>query len=240
MDVVVPIGTRFNKRKRNPSIGPRKKPRLWRQGALRGQAAFQGSYANRSSSYGLNQGNHGPELKDIETAVTGASLDTTGSVTLLNGVAQGQDLTDRIGRKFSMKSILLRFTVIYGAAAVSGSIARWLIVYDKQTNGVAPAVLDVLTVGSPTAFNNLTNRDRFIVIYDKIHNIGTGPANDNGFSYVMKYRKCNLETTNGGTGATVASIATGGLFLIGVSDRPAGTTAPRFESASVRVRFTDD
>lgn len=239
MEVIVPV-SRFNKRKRDSWAGPNKKPRLYRQNAIVGKAAFARSYANKPSSFSLNQGNHGPELKDIDTDVIAGTFNTTGSVILLNGVAQGSEFNTRIGRKFLMKSLLLRFTIFQGSTAVLPSQARWMVVYDKQANAGTPAITDILDSASAVSFTNLTNRDRFIIIYDKIHTIGATTGTDNYMQYVKKYRKMNLEVTNGGVGATAASIQTGALWLVTCGDRPAGTTAARFEAALTRVRFTDD
>lgn len=190
--------------------------------------------------YGLNQGNHGKELKDVDTDISALSFTTTGSVTLLNGVAQGTDFTNRVGRKFNTKSILIRMVITSGSTATANHIARWMIVYDKQVNGSLPAVTDILTSASISAPNNLNNRDRFVVILDKQHNIGATGANDNAKVFMKKYRRCHLETTNGGTAATIGSIQTGGLYFVAVGSAAAGTTAPIFDSGICRIRFTDD
>lgn len=239
----MPIGSRFtNKRRRSSGKGVfvgRKKRRTM-SGVMRGPVRALGPPGGPRGFYGLNQGNHGPELKDIDTDISAGVYDTTGSVILINGIAQGTDFNTRIGRKFQMKSLLLRFSVQRGSTATTAALARWMIVYDKQANAVAPAVTDILVTANAAAFNNLSNRDRFIVIYDKILVIGGTTGNDNSLMYQKKYRKMKMEVTNGGTGNTIGSIATGALFLVTVGSVAAGTTAPAMSAAVARVRFTDD
>jgi len=241
----VQIGSRFNrnrmpKRKRMSTreFAGRKRRRLVR-GTFRAPAK-RIAPPRTGGFYGLNQGNHGKELKDIDTDVTAVTINSTGSVTLINGVAQGTDFTTRVGRKFNMKSILIRFLIYFGSTSILPSAVRWMIVYDKQANGAAPAVTDILDAATVTSNNNLSNRDRFLVVFDKIRVLGATAANDNSMFYVKKYKRMAMETTNSGTGATVGSISTGALYLVMVGDRTAGTTAARFESGGVRIRFTDD
>jgi hypothetical protein len=185
--------------------------------------------------YGLNQGNHGPELKDIDQAPATYAADTTGAITLINGVAQGTDFTQRVGRKFTMKSILLRGTAQVGATATSAAW-RIMIVYDKQANAAAPLITDILTNVSINGMQNLTNRDRFIVYLDKA---GWVEATDKQIQPVKWYKRCRLETINGGTGATIGSIASGALYLLTMGNVVAGATAARI-NLEIRVRFTDD
>lgn len=192
-------------------------------------------------TYGLSQGNHGPELKVIDTdlsAITG--FDTTGSVTLLNGIAQGTDYNTRIGRKFTMKTLYVRMSLQPGATAANIALARFIVVYDRQANGQAPAITDVLTAVNDSSLNNLTNRDRFVIITDKVYKVGLSTSMESGRQIFKKYLKCNLEVTNGGTGATIASIQTGSLYLLTMGDKVAGTTAPKVLNGTYRIRFTDD
>lgn len=162
--------------------------------------------------------------------VTGVQTGAGGAIlTLLNGVTQQTDYNNRVGRKFSMKSFYVRF----GAwETVAVNFVRFLVVYDLQTNGVAPAITDVLALTSVYSPNNLNNRDRFKTVMDKVVSvgIGTGPA------YRVKYRKLNTETHNSGVTNAVASIATGALFMIVIPDGTSATTSIAWYS---RIRFTD-
>lgn len=185
----------------------------------------------------------GEELKTIDTGIVGVTpITTAGSVALINGVATGTDYTNRIGRKIMIKSIYVRFATLPNTVtAPLGDIQRIMLIYDKQTNGAAPAVTDILNTASYLDVNNLNNRDRFVVLKDKTINcwpaayaagaVTAGNPNTMSFKF---YKKCNLEQIFSGTGSTVGSIASGGIFLLFIS------AAATYNLAySARVRFSD-
>jgi len=193
--------------------------------------------------YGVYNRRGRDELKFIDT-VTSLAGTTAGSVTLINGVAQGTDYNQRIGRKFIMKSIMLRTGIAYGSGAAAnslGNIVRVCVFYDAQTNAAAPAVTDVLQTASYLSPMNLNNRDRFKIISDKWWNLEAfqiaGSLITNGdFCPQMEkfYKKINLEVQNGGTANTVGSITTGGVFLLIIA-AGAGNLVDIYS----RVRYTD-
>lgn len=61
---------------------------------------------------------------------------------LLNGTQQGSAFYNRIGNKMSMKSVEIAGFINYIATSVQ-DIARIILVYDAQSNGVAPTYDDV-------------------------------------------------------------------------------------------------
>lgn len=184
--------------------------------------------------YGLNQGNHGAELKSVEVGAGAQECSTTAVITLINGVATGDDINNRDGRKFTMKSILVRGTINVGATP-TGAAYRWMIVYDKQANGAAPVIGDILNVSSMLGCNNLSNRDRFIIIADKT---GFLEATGTIVRTIKKFINCNLETVCSGTTNGIASIATGSLFLVTLGNLATGVTAPNL-NVLTRVRFVE-
>jgi hypothetical protein len=187
------------------------------------------------------------------------------SWTLLNGIANGTGINGRIGSKITMKSIYLRYNVYnnYGitqgpALNVPPSVTRVILLYDSQWNGQAttPALTDVLLApGDVHAQLELSNRDRFKVLMDKLYVIGggdrTGAAGSNNFNpeggdkqiyAVKKYKKLNLETIFSGVDATQASIKTGAIWLMMTcSGNPlvAGAPVPARVLGSSRIRFDD-
>lgn len=185
-------------------------------------------------NYGPNQGGKDAlELKDVE-ATLNVEASTVGSITLVNGVAQGTDFTNRIGRRMNIKSVLVRGFATVGATATSGTY-RWLLVWDRQPNAVACVITDVLSATSTLGVQNLTNRERFVVLADKTGWVESTQATQKP---IKKYLKCNLETTNGGTAATIGSIQTGALWFITVGTVATGVTSPLI-NVTVRVRYTD-
>lgn len=182
------------------------------------------------------------EKKVVDTAPSSYVCDTTGSVTLLNGVATGTDFTDRIGRKIMLKSVYVRGRIAPVDGGTSNSLARVMIVYDMQANGAAPAITDILKTATSQDQLNMNNRDRFRVIMDKQFPVGgvdttVGYAQAPCIFQVKKFKRLNLETLYSGTTNAIASIATGALFMVTIGDVAAGSGATF--NGSVRVRFMD-
>lgn len=156
------------------------------------------------------------ESKNVDVQLLAAAVfppaTATGTVTLLNGVAQGTTANQRIGRKLIMKSILMRIGVSKQPSTAGEGLMRLLVIYDAQTNAAIPLATDILQINDISSPMNLNNSDRFKVILDKTWNIGSV---DNTSYIRALYKKCKLETKfNNGGGATVGDIQTGGLFAL--------------------------
>lgn len=180
------------------------------------------------------------ELKNLDATpqVPNTVATTTGTVNLLNGSVVGAQPTNRVGRRFTMKSILVRGYVQLGTATTGSSSVRCILVYDKQTNKAAPAATDILNTDDIRSQNLLANSRRFKILRDIICPVlGTaGPQT----VYINEYLKCNLdvECIDGAGSNTVADITSGGLFLLTYAT--AGMAGTNITSALVsRVRFSD-
>lgn len=224
------------KRGRQDSQGrPIKRARIMVQPIRTGASFWAGPNLGRPNAQ---------EYKTIDLDSTTKVADTTGTVTLLNGVATGDDFTDRDGRRITMTSLYIQGMVTAVDNVTGASLARLIVVYDKQANGAAPAITDVLKAADSYAQINLNNRSRFQIIADKRYALG--PMSDTatqafaGSPSVMPvkiYRKLNLETQYSGTGATIASIATGSLYMLTIGNQGAGGGS-NF-ALSARVRFVE-
>ena len=176
---------------------------------------------------------------DITTSFALPAYGTWSGQNLLNALAQGAGSSSRIGRKVSMRSFLMRYS-LQQPAQLPSLQARILIVYDKQCNGAIPAITDILNGSTAEAVNNLDKSDRFITLVDYVtpepgsNNAGDAAAQT--FLYPAIYRKLNLETMYSGTAGTFAEIVTGALWLFVHSSESTGT-AQMF--MSTRVRYTD-
>lgn len=195
------------------------------------QAIRTGGWANPVS---------GAEKKFVDVAAT--FNPTAGAVTftngvLLNGIATGTDASSRIGRKAVIKSLLIRATASLGTAT-AGGMFRLLVVYDKQANATAPGITDILLADAFNSPNNLSNRDRFVTIFDQI----MGPLDADGDSQVADvfYKKLNLEEMwNAGTDALIGSITSGSIYAFVAQSGGMATNAPALTMYS-RVRYTDN
>jgi len=185
-----------------------------------------------------------PELKFTDVTATAQAIGTTWTTVLLNGVAQGTDFTQRIGRQVCNKSILLN-GLIYNAIATSnvqGSGIRVVLLWDYQPNSTALTALDAFVSNSVLSPMNLNNRDRFKVLYDKKCQMGpfnvtagaiTAGAPQNIF--ITKYRKMNMDVIFSGTAATIGSLSTGALYLCYITDVALAVTWDYY----TRTRYTD-
>ena len=111
------------------------------------------------------------ELKFIDfTGGNNPSASSSGFTAseLLNGITTGATATTRIGRKINLKSLYLRYTVGLTASSTGGCQFRILVVYDKQTNGNTATITDILLSDEFKAPNNLSYRDRFVVLADEL------------------------------------------------------------------------
>jgi len=181
------------------------------------------------------------ELKFIDlsnTMTTNIGGSGFSALNLLNGVAVGTDATTRIGRKISIKSLLVRWKANLQATSVGGSPIRIICVYDKQTNGAAPTAANILLADAFLAPNNLDNRDRFVTLFDII----TDPLSVAGDVEIgaSMFKRLNLETMFNSTGdATVASITTGSIYMMAAQAGSVTVAAPTVVFRS-RVRFEDN
>lgn len=180
----------------------------------------------------------------VDVASANYNFDTTGSIVLLNTVAQGASVTQRVGKKITMKSIMFRGSMQNLSTAATNDVA-FLIVYDKRPTGALPAITDILTSVSPAAMNNDANAGRFQILkrVDEVL-LGNSAAAANytdsmfkGCDFWLNLASRPVVYKAAGTGA-IADIEEGALYLVTVGGAAAGTAAAIL-SGSFRTRFLD-
>jgi len=186
----------------------------------------------------------------VDLALAGYPFDTTGSVTLLNTVAQGTTVNTRVGKKMIMKGLQVRGLSQNGSTALINDCAV-IIVYDKRPTGALPAVTDFLVTASSNAFNNDANsgrfrilkREDFVLIGNTTQaappvsngNITEKSACDEDWYLDLKSLPTVFKAL--GTGA-IADIEEGALYLVTVGNTAAGTAAATLFTG-FRLRFSD-
>lgn len=206
------------------SSGFRRKPRMVRQKSL----------------YSPFQRKQGKEPHLFDMGATTFAGDTTGTVQLLNGVAQGTDYGNRVGRRVTMTSAFIRGTLKANSTTPTAGQSRIILVVDRECNGVAPTIGDVLSTVTTTGNLDLDNTERFLILMDQTLAVKPNFATQVEYIPFKFYKKMRITTKYIGTGATVASIGENGLFLMTLGDFTAGTnTAPEF-ILTARVRFFQD
>lgn len=177
------------------------------------------------------------ELKAVDVSIAQVN-DSTGAVTLLNGIARGDDINERDGRQVTAKQLELRLYRYVTSGTGIDQLTRVLVVLDRQANAAAPAITDVLVSASPYALQNLDNRKRFLILWDDLRHLNATAEADSACTNVKRISlKFQMQFNNGNAG-TVADITTNALYLITVGNVAAGATAGAV-AGRTRFRFTD-
>lgn len=181
------------------------------------------------------------EWKYVDTVVSQAA-DSTGAMTLLNGLVPGTGASQRIGMKVALRSIEFKGQVRVTAATGADQIQRYIVLLDRQANGAAPAALTDFLNGAGVYYSlrNLANRRRFKAIHDRMFSLNaTGePDSQRCWKFYIKFRKPITVEFNAGNAGTVADIVTNSLYFISLGQAPAGATAGSI-LGYCRLRYTD-
>lgn len=189
---------------------------------------------------------HDLDLTDVVVAAGGEVFANILTIPEGNGEEQ------RVGRKIVIRSIGWRYNVSLPEqvdATQTTDIVRIMLVLDKQCNGAAPAVADVLRTGAGLtfqSFNNLSNGMRFTVLHDRVIPINTNAGSGRGgtdtlafgrknFNFAF-YKKCNIRVEYDNSAATgvITSIRSNNLFVLFISKVGLAGVQSKF-----RLRFND-
>jgi len=223
------VTTRKRKRTDNKVQKLKKTPRT-----NRNMVARTGGFYSPSSSRERKFNDVGVNFSIAFGATTWAA---PAAAQLLNGLTPGSGATNRIGRKIMIKSIYIRGKATFGAAVTNSCQFRWLLVYDKQANATFPATTDVLLNDDYLSPNNISNKDRFVVIADKVTaSVDAAQIKQRSFKW---YKRCNLSTQyNAGVAGTIGDITSGSLFLMCAQSGGAGIANPTV-TFQCRIRYDD-
>lgn len=177
-----------------------------------------------------------PEKKDDLEIVTLNVASVGGQLTLGNGIALGTAASgNRIGRSIKLVSLTMNTTLV---ATTDYAAFRLLVVYDKQPNGAAPAITDILVSDSIQSPMNLSNSKRFKVIMD-VRDICGANTNIINRSDYRKMPYLNTEYNTGNTG-TITDITSGALWALAYYTDQAGATSAPNGQILFRVRYIDN
>jgi hypothetical protein len=204
-------------------------------------------------------GYSGLEVKFLDSELTATALATTwaaynptgtGCTDSISVPAVGTSESERIGRRYTIKSILvkgfMKCTATEAATSPPGDLTGRVIVYwDTQTNSAEATATDIMDGGGSNdvlAWRNLQNSRRFIVLYDKTIVLRpeiTSVANDDFdrqpktymFKLFKNFRE-GIEVTCDGTTANVSSVSDNNIGIAAVAESTAVTL-----EYQARVRF---
>lgn len=181
------------------------------------------------------------EVGYVDVAAT-MDFNTTGTITLLNTIAQGVTINQRVGKKVILKHLQCRGIIGAQTTATSNRTAL-LVVYDKRPNGSLPAITDILETANSLSLNNTTNEGRFSILMrdDRVLMGATalGEIQSNTSEVSDFFLRLNKPTTFKAlaTGA-IADQEEGALYLVSVGNQNSGT-ADAQATLQLRLRFED-
>jgi len=188
-----------------------------------------------------------PELKAFDTAVN-FLFDNTGEVPAtgqLSLVQTGDAFNNRDGAVIQVKSLQLRGEAVYApAAAVNAATTVYLyIVQDRQANGAAAAITDVLTSNDMRlALGNVPNQYRFKIlkriVLPLVASAGVTTAYNKVVVPVDEYLKfvTPIEMRYTASAGAITDVASNNIFLLAGAD--AETDDLVSFTGTARLRFT--
>jgi len=186
------------------------------------------------------------EVKYLDTGSTG-SLNTTGATLLLNGIAEGDDNTNREGRQVLIQSVQVKGTLTCTATGET-NLGEIRIFWHKDPLGSTPSTASWFQGSniSSLTFNNIDNEDSVICLaVIKIGLVATpGPTQTRGLltidgeetGILDKFYRINLPSRFNNT--TGISPVHGGLYAVYCGSAASGINNIAF-NLSYRVRFRD-
>jgi len=166
-------------------------------------------------------------------------MHTTGVITPLNFINQGDGSQLRDGDQFRIKSIEIDGRVKLDPVG-GPAVCRYLLVIDTDPGGVSFNISDLLhtSAGSPvtSAARNLDNRNRFVILKDFRTTV---QPNGREVVPIKYYRKLDLKTLFNNATASFSSLKNHGLYLVTFSDIGSGSNPPDID-VNCRVRYVDN
>lgn len=210
-------------------------PRQIRRRPFNRRAGFFGRFGPLSSN---------PELKFHDATLTAVPVTIAGVIFKAGSVidiSQGVGENQRIGRKITLRGIGFRFHSTIQATAnssLTNDIVRVIVYQDKQCNGAAAIVLDLLDTADFRSFNNLANKGRFRTLMDRSYTVNSGAGTDTGFSDTMVYdtwfKKLNIPMEFDSASSTISAIKSNNIGVLAISHSGLCNFGSR-----MRVRFSD-
>lgn len=185
------------------------------------------------------------ERKNLDSVAVLTPAVGVASIVQLNSIPQGDDAVSRDGRKVSMVSSQIRYTVTPTSTGNPGYF-RVMVLRDLQSNGITPVAADILTVpGNIRSPLTMDFKERFRILHDNFCGYGkgfydlgtTGAAGSHvptiPCSYFYKFKDADSQVEYGNIGNIPTSNS---LILVFFTEGAAATASMSYYH---RLRFTD-
>lgn len=183
------------------------------------------------------------ESKIIPVTHTLTAISSTGSLTLLNALAQGTGQNNRIGDEYRMKSIFTRFAVTHNSSGSAAQSLRFMVVKDKQPNGSSTSPGNILDTASYLGLYDADHMKRYTVYCDETYTVSvTGNQRIAAKCYVDlsqpmgKYDNNNRVECQSNNG-DITDISTNAYYILVISSDV--TNGPTF-TGFTRSHFIDN
>lgn len=198
------------------------------------------------------------ERKFLDVTIADNSISATGDIQnsgTLIVIPQGAGESQRVGRKVVIRKIMFRgeatlneYAGTTEADASAANRVRIIFYVDKQCNGAAATAGDILATATPVSngFNNLNNRDRFLILKDKFIDLNPMALAKGTTNYVRPRvnksmffaRSCELPIEYSSTTGAITEIRSNNIGCLIIADS-AATGFACAVTGTVRFRYTD-
>lgn len=130
------------------------------------------------------------EMKEAQSAAVSSSSTTTGTVVLLNSIAEGDDAINRNGRKITTRAIDVMYRYASNSTNPTAS-AQVCLVYDAQPDGTTATYAQIFDTGATAAGisfkNTLQFRERFKLFWFDQLPESNGSDATNGYTHRTRH-----------------------------------------------------
>ncbi len=234
------------------------RPRASARGTLRARIVAAGRVPARSAGALRTAGYYGrfgpqtsgaQEMKFFDLDIDDATVAANGTIAQVscNLIQGGSGEQNRVGRKCIIRSINWRYELTIPAVdndttPGTGDVVRVILYLDKQCNGATAATTDILESDDFQSFNNLANKDRFVVLLDRLHVInrmaGGGNGTNSDWPQQLEdstfFKKCMIPIEFDVAAAAIGNVRSNNIGLLLVGRGGTATFASK-----MRLRFTD-
>lgn len=201
----------------------------------------RGAYATGEMKY-LDQFKAETSIALVTTTWVAGTIFDPATTNCLFAPTVGASISQRIGREVKVHKIKVRGTFVAATQAAvtggdNGSLVRFIVVMDKQTNATQMTGAQLLADNSAAittihAFQNLDNLGRFRVLKDKMYKFDNPNLAFNGtnmtqeglyrhFKFTIKFKKPISVHFNATGGGTVADIVDNSFHVVCGTDNNA-------------------
>lgn len=169
------------------------------------------------------------EEKKFDDTSGSVTFSSSGATIAIGNVAQGTDVTQRIGNKIKYTGMQFRMRA-YANTSSTAETLRMIIFKDNQDDGSVPLITDLLENNQVESPYKQSNMGRFHIIADRVLSLKDSQQATN----VVFNRKLNSICRYNGT--TVNDLIKGGIYFAYI-----GTQAVNVSDMSyyIRLYFTD-